>query len=49
MDMTQERIFANMDSNGVKSGVKLFIGDTNILGVAEVENVKFGVWTSHEK
>lgn len=28
---------------GVKNGVKLFIGDTNILGVAKVENVKFGI------
>lgn len=41
--MAQGRIFENTDSNGAKSGVKLFIGDTNILGVAKVENVKFDI------
>lgn len=43
MGITQERIFENTDPNGVKSGVKFFIGDANILGVAKVENVKFGI------
>lgn len=47
--MAQGRISGNTDPNGEKSGIKLFIGDTDILGVAKVENVKLGIWTSHEK